>query len=232
MDRLPHFVFWFPDARPLIALRTGAVAKVRDRDQFYSPLGLESAGIAKDFQVGVNDYLSRPIDRNEMLARVKTQIRRKRFSDRLRDNVQQSIEMAITDGLTGLYNRRYMEDVLERYANLAERSRSPMSVLMIDLDGLKRINDRFGHGAGDDADRRRALQAEFERAVSPGRARRRCRPCSRRRVRRGFPRLRACRPSHLGRRIDRGELPRAAHRLRDRRPRRAGGPRRQVRSAK
>ena len=57
----------------------------------------------------MNDYLIRPIDKNEMLARVRTWIKKKRYTERLRDNVQMSIEMAITDALTSLFNRRYME---------------------------------------------------------------------------------------------------------------------------
>ena len=69
----------------------------------------DNTRMMRGLEIGVNDYLVRPIDKNELLARVRTQIRRKRYTGRLRDNVQQSMEMAITDGLTGLYNRRYME---------------------------------------------------------------------------------------------------------------------------
>src|SRR5258708_6568610 len=65
--------------------------------------------LVRALEIGVNDYLVRPFDKNEILARVRTQIRKKRYTERLRDNVQLSIEMAITDALTGLYNRRYME---------------------------------------------------------------------------------------------------------------------------
>src|SRR6202012_2528522 len=65
--------------------------------------------LVRGLEIGVNDYLTRPIDKNEIMARVRTQIRKKRYTERLRDNVQMSIEMAITDALTGLYNRRYME---------------------------------------------------------------------------------------------------------------------------
>lgn len=56
---------------------------------------------------------------------------------------------ALRDPLTGLYNRRYMEDVLERYANLAERNSGPLSVIMIDLDRFKKLNDEHGHALGD-----------------------------------------------------------------------------------
>ncbi len=65
--------------------------------------------LVRGLEIGVNDYLIRPVDKNEMLARVRTQIKKKRYTERLRDNVQASIEMAITDALTGLFNRRYME---------------------------------------------------------------------------------------------------------------------------
>src|SRR4029078_1507873 len=64
----------------------------------------DNARLLRGLDLGVNDYLMRPIDRNEMLARVRTQVRRKRFADRLRDNVQMTMEMAVTDGLTGLHN--------------------------------------------------------------------------------------------------------------------------------
>jgi two-component system cell cycle response regulator len=79
-----------------------------------------NARLVRGLEIGINDYLIRPIDKNEMLARVRTQIKRKRYTERLRDNVQMSIEMAITDGLTGLFNRRYMETHL---AGLVERYR-------------------------------------------------------------------------------------------------------------
>src|SRR5688572_28575696 len=68
--------------------------------------------LARALEIGVNDYLVRPIDKNELAARVRTQVRKKRYTERLRDNVQMSIEMAITDALTGLFNRRYMESHL------------------------------------------------------------------------------------------------------------------------
>jgi two-component system cell cycle response regulator len=60
------------------------------------------ARMVRGLEIGVNDYVLRPIDRNELHARVRTQVRKKRYTDRLRDNVQTSIEMAVTDSLTGL----------------------------------------------------------------------------------------------------------------------------------
>ena len=60
--------------------------------------GEDNARMIRGLEIGVNDYLMRPVDKNELHARVRTQIRKKRYTERLRDNVQQSIEMAITDG--------------------------------------------------------------------------------------------------------------------------------------
>ena len=104
----------------------------------------------RGLEIGVNDYLIRPIDKNEMLARVRTQVRKKRFSDRLRDNVQASIEMAVTDGLTGLHNRRYMETHVTTLVEQAAARGKPLSVLVLDIDYFKSINDTHGHDAGDD----------------------------------------------------------------------------------
>jgi two-component system cell cycle response regulator len=109
-------------------------------------------------EIGVNDYLFRPVDRNEMLARVRTQIKKRRYTERLRDNVQTSIELAITDGLTGLFNRRYMETHLGTLVEQAAARSKPISVLVIDIDYFKAINDGYGHDAGDDVLREFALR--------------------------------------------------------------------------
>jgi two-component system cell cycle response regulator len=106
--------------------------------------------LVRGLDIGVNDYLLRPIDKNELLARVRTQIRKKRFSERLRDNAQKSVELAITDALTGLYNRRYMESHLATLIDQAAGRGKPLSVLVVDIDYFKAINDTHGHDAGDD----------------------------------------------------------------------------------
>ena len=97
--------------------------------------------LVRGLEIGVNDYLTRPIDKNELLARVRTQIRKKRYTERLRDNVQMSIEMAITDALTGLYNRRYMESHVGTLVEQAAARGKPLTVLVLDIDYFKSIND-------------------------------------------------------------------------------------------
>ena len=101
-------------------------------------------------EMGVNDYLTRPVDKNELIARVRTQLRRKRYADRLRHNVQLSLEMAITDQLTGLHNRRYMGRHLDTLIAGAHKSGKPIAFLIMDIDHFKVVNDTYGHDIGDE----------------------------------------------------------------------------------
>jgi two-component system cell cycle response regulator len=101
-------------------------------------------------EIGVNDLLARPIDSEELLARVRTQIKRKRYADRLRHSLDHSLELAVIDQLTGLYNRRYMDSQVSVLAGRARRSGSPLSALVVDIDHFKKINDSFGHDVGDE----------------------------------------------------------------------------------
>ncbi|MEW5684388.1 MAG: PleD family two-component system response regulator [Pseudomonadota bacterium] len=104
----------------------------------------------KALEIGVNDILARPIDPGELAARVRTQIRRKRYTDYLRSNLDHSLELAVTDQLTGLHNRRYMAGQLEALMRRASQGGEPVSLLVIDIDHFKKVNDSFGHDVGDE----------------------------------------------------------------------------------
>jgi two-component system cell cycle response regulator len=106
--------------------------------------------IVRALDLGVNDYIVRPIDPNELVARVLTQIKRKRYNDRLRMSVRQTIELAVTDGLTGLNNRRYLDNHLKVLFNRAAARSRPLSVCITDIDRFKLVNDTYGHDAGDE----------------------------------------------------------------------------------
>ncbi len=105
--------------------------------------------LLRGLDMGVNDYLRRPVDRNEMVARVRTQIRHKRFSDRLRQTLASSVDMALTDPLTGLHNRRYFDMHFATVLEKARREKLPFALLLLDIDFFKKVNDTFGHDAGD-----------------------------------------------------------------------------------
>ena len=110
----------------------------------------EEGRIMRALDLGVNDYIRQPIDRDELKARMKTQVLRKRYTDALRDSIQQTMEMAIMDGLTQLYNRRYMTSHLNSLLAAAKEKEKPLSVLLMDIDFFKSVNDTHGHDAGDE----------------------------------------------------------------------------------
>ena len=105
--------------------------------------------LLRALDMGVNDYLLRPVDRQELLARVNTQIKRWRYTEQLRASVQASIELAVTDPLTGLYNRRYLETHLTSLIDHFINRGKSLAVLALDVDFFKPINDTYGHDAGD-----------------------------------------------------------------------------------
>src|ERR687898_244129 len=110
----------------------------------------EDARLIRGLELGINDYLIRPIDQQELIARLRTQVRRKRYNDHLRASVTQTIEMAVIDGLTGLHNRRYLDSHLQTLFDRGVARRRPLSVMITDLDRFKLINDTHGHDGGDD----------------------------------------------------------------------------------
>jgi two-component system cell cycle response regulator len=104
----------------------------------------------KGLDMGINDYIIMPIDPNEMVARVKTQIRRKKFQDALKSNYQESMSMAITDSLTGLYNRHYLDAHIQNLVKQSFQNKKPFSMIIMDMDHFKSVNDNYGHNVGDE----------------------------------------------------------------------------------
>ena len=115
------------------------IGEAEDRQRFLRGL-----------DIGVNDFLMRPVDRNELLARTRTLVRNRRFGERLRSNVATTMEAAVIDQLTGLHNRRYLDKQLPQVFAESKRDERPMSVLVLDIDKFKAVNDTYGHDAGDE----------------------------------------------------------------------------------
>ncbi|MDF2234938.1 diguanylate cyclase [Albimonas sp. CAU 1670] len=135
------------DALRLVAAIRGRPA-MRDAGLIVVlPAGSSAADTALD--LGASDCVAAPADLAELGARLRTQLRRKRCSDRLRDAVRQGLELAVTDPLTGLFNRRYAETHLAAMAAQCAAAGRPLSLMLLDLDRFKQINDRHGHPAGD-----------------------------------------------------------------------------------
>jgi two-component system cell cycle response regulator len=117
--------------------------------------------LAKGLDLGANDYLIRPVDRNELLARTTTQVRRKRLQDRLQASYRRSLSLALTDELTGLYNRRYLFAHLEDLMQRVREDGISAAVLLFDIDHFKQVNDTHGHPAGDDVLRELAARTMY-----------------------------------------------------------------------
>ncbi len=127
-----------------LASRLRAQMETRDIPMLLIADRAQRSLVLRGFDLGASDQLLRPIDPNELRARARNQIRRKRYQDGLREDLDRTLEMAVTDPLTGLRNRRYVLrhlDALLRGTDVA--------VLLIDVDRFKTINDGFGHVAGD-----------------------------------------------------------------------------------
>jgi two-component system cell cycle response regulator len=110
----------------------------------------ESDQINKALELGVNDYIMRPIDFSETRARALTQSSYRRYHEKLRGALEQSVDMAFTDSLTGLYNRRYVTRHLASLAQSRGTEERNVALIMVDIDHFKAVNDTHGHDVGDE----------------------------------------------------------------------------------
>ncbi|TYO89672.1 PleD family two-component system response regulator [Oceanicella actignis] len=117
----------------------------------------DAASAAKGLDLGAGDYLFEPVDAAELVARMRSQLRRKRYADELRDTLLDGLRLAVTDPLTGLFNRRYAATHLQGLIRNARDGE--LGVMMMDIDRFKQVNDTYGHAAGD------AVLREFARRL-------------------------------------------------------------------
>jgi len=100
-------------------------------------------------ELGINDYFIYPVDKSELKARVKTQLRRKQYQDDLRAELEESFDLSTKDGLTGVFNRRYFDIHIKQMTEKARTSGQKLCLMMLDMDHFKDVNDTYGHPAGD-----------------------------------------------------------------------------------
>jgi diguanylate cyclase (GGDEF)-like protein len=139
-----------PDMDGLEVLR---IIKARTEDRFIpviilsvkADLDSKVAGL----RIGADDFLAKPFAEAELLARCAAMLRIKKLQDELHTVQKKLEEQSITDGLTGLKNRRFFDERLQEEFGRAQRYSDPVSLIMLDLDHFKRVNDRYGHQAGD-----------------------------------------------------------------------------------
>ncbi len=105
--------------------------------------------LARGLDLGANDYVVRPLEPSEVLARVRIQLRQKRHYDRLREHYERNLALALVDSLTGAFNRRHWDNQLPKILARHLRDHHPLAILSIDLDHFKRVNDTYGHAVGD-----------------------------------------------------------------------------------
>jgi two-component system cell cycle response regulator len=136
-------------------LRLCSQLRSREATRFVPILIMLQSGdetqIVRALDIGVNDYILHPFDPNELYARSLTQIKRHRSSEKLKASLSKSVELAVVDPLTGLNNRHFLDAYMDKLISRSKRRKTPISMLITDIDKFKSVNDTYGHDVGDEA---------------------------------------------------------------------------------
>ncbi|MEM0985769.1 MAG: PleD family two-component system response regulator [Pseudomonadota bacterium] len=123
--------------------QTRAISIIAAAEEYEQDLAAEA------MKIGASDMILMPVDAEELIARVRTQARRSRYIEIMRRRVDRGLELSVIDQLTGLHNRRYMVAQLQKWLQRSSMGDEPVSLIALDIDHFKRVNDTWGHPAGD-----------------------------------------------------------------------------------
>jgi diguanylate cyclase (GGDEF)-like protein len=116
----------------------------------------------KGLQQGASDYITKPFDPDELVARVRIHLKIKNLQDDLKRTNELLLELSNTDHLTGLFNRRYLMEALDKEIQRSVRKGGNLSLIMLDIDHFKQVNDVYGHLQGDIVLQKVAVQLQKE----------------------------------------------------------------------
>ena len=108
-----------------------------------------TADMVAGLRAGAHDYLKKPFEPAELLARIGGAVRMKRLQDELRMRNDQLDALSRVDALTGIFNRRHLDEQLVEAGKTASRCQQSLAIFMLDIDHFKQVNDSHGHPAGD-----------------------------------------------------------------------------------
>jgi diguanylate cyclase (GGDEF)-like protein len=129
--------------------RLKADPELRDTPVVFITAHTETDDVVEGLRLGAHDYLRKPFEPAEVIARVSAAVRVKELQDDLRARNAELDHIARSDPLTGLANRRHLDEQLAVHASSAARRHHELSVAVIDIDNFKSVNDTYGHSAGD-----------------------------------------------------------------------------------
>lgn len=109
----------------------------------------ETENVVRGLESGADDYLTKPLNGRELIARVSSGMRILKLEEQLTQAKKQMEVLAMHDGLTGVLNRRAIEEQAEAEFSIARRKERPLSIILLDIDHFKRVNDTHGHKMGD-----------------------------------------------------------------------------------
>ena len=124
--------------------------KTHDIPIIFITAKTDEASIEKAYDVGGMDYITKPFKPKELFARIKTQLHIRALIEELERSKCELKRLSETDPMTNLYNRRYFNDASKTIMELAKRDKTPLTVVMLDIDKFKKVNDTYGHDVGDD----------------------------------------------------------------------------------